>query len=351
MKNHNQAAPGAVVEIDRVTVRYSDRRSAAPAVDDLSLSVLPSEVCVLVGPSGCGKTTTLRLVNRLAEPTSGRVLIDGQDIAAQDPVALRRRTGYVVQQIGLFPHLTVGDNIATVPRLLGWADERIHDRVAELLGLIGLDPGMTERYPAQLSGGERQRVGVARALAAEPPLLLMDEPFAAVDPLVRTRLQDEFLRLQRALGTTVLFVTHDVDEAVKLASRVAVMRTGGRLAQYASPAEVLAHPADEYVARFVGADRALKRLALMPVGALRLEPPPRVRRVGSLPTVDPAASAREGLAVALASSAGAALVMDSAGRALGILTLPAIAAGLAESADALRLQAAGAGHSAGCRAG
>src|SRR5881409_2768435 len=219
--------------------RYGD----TVAVDHLSFTVPAGRICVLVGPSGCGKTTSLRMVNRLIEPTSGQILIDGQDVLEEDPTELRRRIGYVIQQVGLFPHRTIGENVATVPKLLGWPEARTRARVDELLSLIGFDPSrMRDRYPAQLSGGERQRVGVARAIAAEPPLLLMDEPFGAVDPIVRARLQDEFLRLQRTLGTTVLFVTHDIDEAIKLGTHVAVMQIGGKVAQYSPPAGLLAHP-------------------------------------------------------------------------------------------------------------
>ncbi|MDQ6673748.1 MAG: ABC transporter ATP-binding protein, partial [Chloroflexota bacterium] len=227
---------------------------------DLSLLVPAGDICVLVGPSGCGKTTSLKMVNRLVEPTSGQVLIDGEDVMSVEVTTLRRRIGYVIQQIGLFPHQTVADNIATVPRLLGWPKPRIQRRVEELIDLIGLDPSVVRnRYPAQLSGGERQRIGVARAMAAEPPVMLMDEPFGAVDPIVRERLQNEFLRLHRTLGTTVLFVTHDIDEAIKMGSQVAVMQQGGHLAQYAPPTELLLRPATDFVARFVGTDRGLKR--------------------------------------------------------------------------------------------
>jgi osmoprotectant transport system ATP-binding protein len=324
--------PGAALEFRHVTVRYDgDRAGAAAAVNDLSLTVAPGEICVLVGPSGCGKTTTLRLVNRLVDPTSGQVLIDGQDVAGLDPVSLRRRIGYVIQHIGLFPHQTIAENVGTVPRLLKWPAERVRQRVDELLALVGLDPGRVRgRYPAQLSGGEQQRIGVARALAAEPPLLLMDEPFAAVDPLVRERLQDEFRRIQRALGTTVLFVTHDVDEAIRLATRVAVMRQGGRLAQFSAPAELLARPADEYVARFVGADRMLKRLTLTAVGDLALEaiPAQGARGGDGMSTVSAQASARDALATALASPGQAAMVVDAAGRPLGVVSLRTIAAAM-----------------------
>jgi len=263
---------GATVELRGVTKRYG----GTLAVDELSFTVPAGRICVLVGPSGCGKTTSLRMVNRLIEPTSGEILIDGQNVLREDPVVLRRRIGYVIQQVGLFPHQTVGANIATVPQLLGWSRERIRARVDELLALIGLDRGMKERYPAQLSGGERQRVGVARAMAAEPPLMLMDEPFGAVDPIVRERLQNEFLQLQRAQGITVIFVTHDIDEAIKLADRIAVMNQG-RLEQYDTPAAILARPASDLVIDLLGPDRGLKRLTVTPIDLSELEHPPIVR--------------------------------------------------------------------------
>jgi osmoprotectant transport system ATP-binding protein len=259
----------ATVEFRHVSKRYGPQG----AVVDLSLLVPAGDICVLVGPSGCGKTTSLKMVNRLVEPTSGQVLIDGEDVMSVEVTELRRRIGYVIQQVGLFPHQTIAENVATVPRLLGWPRQRIQKRTEELLELVGLDPGrVRNRYPSQLSGGERQRVGVARAMAAEPPVMLMDEPFGAVDPIVRERLQNEFLRLHRALGTTVLFVTHDIDEAIKMGTRVAVMQQGGHLAQYASPSELLLRPANDFVARFVGADRGLKRLSLLSVRDARLEP-------------------------------------------------------------------------------
>jgi len=285
----------ATVAFDRVTKRYPGQaagRSAGgrtigrsgdgrlAAVDDLSFQVPAGRICVLVGPSGCGKTTCLKMVNRLIEPTSGRILIDGEDAAARDVIELRRSIGYVIQQVGLFPHQTVGVNVATVPRLLGWPETRQRDRSEELLALVGLDPATyRDRYPAQLSGGERQRVGVARALAADPPVMLMDEPFGAVDPIVRERLQNEFLRLQEGLAKTILFVTHDIDEAIKMGDFVAVMEAGGRLAQFGAPDEILADPASDFVARFVGADRGLKRLALSRVGSLELRPA-LIARVG-----------------------------------------------------------------------
>jgi osmoprotectant transport system ATP-binding protein len=259
----------ATVEFRHVTKKYGPQG----AVVDLSLLVPAGDICVLVGPSGCGKTTSLKMVNRLVEPSSGQVLIDNEDIMTVEVTALRRRIGYVIQQTGLFPHQTIADNIATVPRLIGWPKQRIQQRTEELLELIGLDPGQVRnRYPSQLSGGERQRVGVARAMAAEPPVMLMDEPFGAVDPIVRERLQNEFLRLHRALGTTVLFVTHDIDEAIKMGTRVAVLQQGGHLAQYAPPIELLAHPSSDFVSRFVGTDRGLKRLSLLTVADVNLEP-------------------------------------------------------------------------------
>ena len=254
----------ADLELREVTKVYPGQQE--PAIESLSLTVQAGEICVLVGPSGCGKTTAMRLVNRMIEPTAGDILIDGVSIRDRSRSDLRRHIGYAIQQIGLFPHLSVADNIATVPRLLGWDKQRIATRVDELLELVSLDPHDTrDRYPAQLSGGQRQRVGVARALAADPPLLLMDEPFGAVDPINRERLQNEFLRLQNQIRKTIVFVTHDIDEAIKMGDRIAVLKKGGRLAQYASPAELLTYPADKFVEDFVGADRALKRLALQRV--------------------------------------------------------------------------------------
>ena len=242
----------AELQLREVSKRYAGQRR--PAITELSLTVPAGEVCVLVGPSGSGKTTAMRLINRMIEPTAGDILLDGQSVLERDPGDLRRQIGYVIQQIGLFPHLTVAENIATVPRLLGWERERIATRVQELLELVDLDPAGDARRatPAQLSGGQRQRVGVARALAADPPLMLMDEPFGAIDPINRARLQDEFLRLQAQVRKTIVFVTHDIDEAIKMGDRIAILREGGVLAQYDTPAAILARPADDFVARFVG---------------------------------------------------------------------------------------------------
>jgi osmoprotectant transport system ATP-binding protein len=252
-----------VIRLESVRKQYP---SGLVAVDDLSLEVPDGEVCVLVGPSGCGKTTILRMINRLIEPTSGAILVDGENVLQVDPVELRRRIGYVIQQVGLFPHQTVGVNVATVPRLLGWDRSRVTDRVDELLELVG-QPATEyrDRYPTELSGGQRQRVGVARALAADPPIMLMDEPFGAIDPVTRTQLQNEFLRLQQTLRKTIVFVTHDIDEAVKMGDRIAILRVGGHLAQYDPPDRLLAAPANDFVADFVGRDRALKRLRITPI--------------------------------------------------------------------------------------
>ena len=242
----------------------------APAVDALSLEVSAGEICVLVGPSGCGKTTAMRMVNRMVDITSGDILVGDRSVRERSPAELRREIGYVIQQIGLFPHRTIAENIATVPAMLGWDKDRLAGRVDELVGLIGLDPELRDRYPSQLSGGQQQRVGVARALAANPGVMLMDEPFGAVDPINRERLQNEFLRLQADVRKTILFVTHDIDEAIKMGDRIAILREGGHLEQYATPAELLMAPADAFVEDFVGADRALKRLSLMRVGDIDL---------------------------------------------------------------------------------
>jgi osmoprotectant transport system ATP-binding protein len=264
----NNGTDAASVVYEHVTKRYPGQES--PAVQDLSLEVPAGEICVLVGPSGCGKTTAMRMVNRMVEITEGDIKVGGTSVRDRDAADLRREIGYVIQQVGLFPHRTVAANIGTVPHLLGWQHDRIAARTSELLDLVGLGADLGGRYPAQLSGGQQQRVGVARALAADPHVMLMDEPFGAIDPIARERLQNEFLRLQGEIRKTVLFVTHDIDEAIKMGDRVAVMKNGGHLAQFATPAELLMDPADDFVEDFVGADRALKRLSLMRVSDIDL---------------------------------------------------------------------------------
>ncbi|MCX5398752.1 ABC transporter ATP-binding protein [Streptomyces sp. NBC_00102] len=296
-----------MIRFENVTKRYAD---GTTAVDSLSFEVAEGELVTLVGPSGCGKTTTMKMVNRLIEPTEGRVYLDGEDISAIDPVQLRRRIGYVIQQVGLFPHRTVLENTATVPHLLGWKRAKARERAAELLDLVGLDPSVHgDRYPEQLSGGQRQRVGVARALAADPPVLLMDEPFGAVDPVVREHLQNEFLGLQERVRKTVLFVTHDIEEAVRLGDRIAVYGQG-RIEQFDTPARVLGAPATPYVADFVGADRGLKRLSVTPVEEADLDLPPVVR---------PGEPLRDAVARIAGRGAGWAVVLDEQDRPLGWL--------------------------------
>ncbi len=381
------AQPGgraATVEFEHVTKRYGrgEPGDGTPgAVNDLSFVVPAGKICVLVGPSGCGKTTSLKMVNRLIEPTSGRILIDGVDAATREVTDLRRSIGYVIQQVGLFPHQTIAQNVATVPRLLGWPAARQRDRAEELLRLVGLDPATyAARFPVQLSGGERQRVGVARALAADPPIMLMDEPFGAVDPIVRGRLQDEFLRLQEALAKTILFVTHDIDEAIKMGDLVAVLQDGGVLAQFGPPTEILASPATSFVARFVGADRGLKRLSLRRVEDLELLRPvtanigdtgsaehlralagsfpwlllvddrerpagwvarddvrpgvplARTPIVAAEPVVDRSATVKDALSRLLDADVHAGIVVDHDRRVLGLVTVAGIAALLRDTA-------------------
>jgi osmoprotectant transport system ATP-binding protein len=274
------ATQDPMIRLDQVSKRYDD---GTVAVESLDLSVPRGALVVLVGPSGCGKTTTMKMVNRLIEPTGGRIFLDGEDVTVGDPVKLRRRMGYVIQQVGLFPHRTILDNVSTVPELLGWDSKRRRARALELLELVGLEPDVyAKRYPHQLSGGQRQRVGVARALAADPPVLLMDEPFGAVDPLVRDRLQVEFLRLQQEVHKTILFVTHDIEEAVRLGDFIAVFKQRGRLEQYDTPAAILGNPANQFVAEFVGSDRGLKRMSVTRISPTDLDHPPIVHLDDSL---------------------------------------------------------------------
>jgi osmoprotectant transport system ATP-binding protein len=362
-------ADASPVRYQGVTKRYPGAES--DAVHDLDLEIPAGEICVLVGPSGCGKTTAMRMVNRTVEMTSGDILIGDRSVKDGDAAKLRREIGYVIQQIGLFPHRTIGENIATVPKLLDWDQSRVDERVARLLDLIGLDPEFADRYPSQLSGGQQQRVGVARALAVDPPVMLMDEPFGAIDPISRGRLQNEFLRLQAEIRKTILFVTHDVDEAIKMGDHIAVMRKGGEVAQFATPTELLMEPADEFVEDFVGADRALKRLALMRVRDVRLWNAPTTRAgqpsdpvrielktsevphavmvdgenrplgwlsnrdleaetvpaepdTTGVPTIDADTTLRDGLATLLASGSLYGTVVDGRGRLTGVLSVEII---------------------------
>lgn len=304
-----------MIQLDALTKTFPG--VPAPAVDRLTLDIPDGTTCVLIGPSGCGKTTTMRMINRLIEPTGGRIVLDGEDVTKIDAVALRRRIGYVIQQIGLFPHMTIAANIATVPRLLGWAQARIDARVDEMLGLVGLEPARFRgRFPRELSGGQRQRVGVARALAADPPVMLMDEPFGAIDPITRANLQNEFLRILRHLKKTVIFVTHDIDEAIKMGDRIAILKDG-RLVQYGTPDEILSHPADDFVAEFVGTDRALKRLNLVSVREVM-----QLGNAGAV-SVPPETSLKDALAMMLAHDVKALSVVDE-GRAVGAVSLDLI---------------------------
>ncbi|SCE73578.1 osmoprotectant transport system ATP-binding protein [Micromonospora viridifaciens] len=306
----------ASIMLERIRKRYPD---GTEAVRELSLDVKAGELVVLIGPSGCGKSTVLRMINRLIEPTDGRILLGDDDVTQVDPVVLRRRIGYVIQNVGLFPHQTVAANVATVPGLLRWPRQRTRERVDELLELVGLDPGQFgRRYPHELSGGQRQRVGVARALAADPVVLLMDEPFSAVDPIVRTRLQEEFLRLQAEVRKTIVLVTHDLDEAVRLGDRIAVLSEGGRLEQYDTPAALLGSPASPFVREFVGADRGIRRLAVTPLTREVLDPLPGGDPV-DLPVVPLGGSAYDALGALLTSAAEHAVVTED-GQPVGMLS-------------------------------
>ena len=315
------AGAAASITLDGLGKRFG---GSTVAVDGLDLHVPAGELAVLIGPSGCGKSTVLRMINRLVEPTAGRVLLDGTDVTRTDPVTLRRRIGYVIQDVGLFPHHTVRGNVGTVPRLLRWGRRRTAARVDELLRLVGLEPGQFgDRYPHELSGGQRQRVGVARALAADPVLLLMDEPFSAVDPIVRARLQDEFLRLQAEVRKTIVLVTHDLDEAVRLGDRIAVLSAGGRLEQYAPPVEVLGAPASDFVREFVGADRGIRRLAVTPITEDLLGPPPEDWD-RPVPPVRLGSSRYDALAAMLTAGTDRIGVADGGGTVIGVLTRDAL---------------------------
>jgi osmoprotectant transport system ATP-binding protein len=307
----------SLIRLEQVSKQYPNGRYA---LRDLDLEIAAGELAVLLGPSGCGKTTTLRLINRLIDPTSGRVLLDGVDVATRDPVELRRGVGYVIQQVGLFPHLTIADNVGTVPKLLGWRKDRVQARADELLELVGLDPAAYgDRYPHELSGGQQQRVGVARALGADPPVLLMDEPFGALDPVTRARLQDELLAIQANVRKTIVFVTHDLDEAVKLGDRIALFEEHGTLAQVAPPHELLSRPASEYVEAFVGADRGLKLLAVTTIPRASLVAPSEGDLVPGGARIDVDASLRDALAVMAVHGTDRVVVYEDT-QVLGVLT-------------------------------
>ena len=322
-----------MIRLDALTKVYATAQGPLAAVDRVSFDVGDGETCVLLGPSGCGKTTTLRMINRLVAPTSGKIFIAGRDTDAVDPVQLRRTIGYVIQQIGLFPNMTVAENIGVVPRLLGWSAERRRRRAQELLAMLALKPAQfLDRYPSELSGGQAQRIGVARALAADPPVLLMDEPFGALDPVNREVIQDEFLRMQRTLRKTVLFVSHDIDEAVKMADRIAIFRAG-RLVQFAAPDTMLAHPADEFVAGFVGSDRTLKRLRLIRVREVMVAVSGGARVAGT-PTVAPEDDLRRVATLFLEHGLDELACVGADGTIVGHVTRAAVAARLAAETGA-----------------
>ncbi|HZG62166.1 MAG TPA: ABC transporter ATP-binding protein [Rubrobacteraceae bacterium] len=309
-----------MIEFRDVSKTYSGSRK--PVVRDLSFKILDGEICVLVGPSGCGKTTSMRMVNRLIEPSSGEILIDGEPNTATSATQLRRRIGYAIQQIGLFPHRTIAGNIATVPGLVGWEKERITARVDELLELVGLDPEQyRDRYPAELSGGQQQRVGVARAMAADPPIMLMDEPFGAVDPITRHRLQDEFLRIQQEIKKTIVFVTHDIDEAIKMGDKIAILKEGGILAQYDTPEKILAAPNSEFVSSFVGTDRVLKRLSLTRVSEMELEP---ANGTTGLPRIDERTTLKDALSEMIGAGVERGLVVSDRDGIRGTISIQKI---------------------------
>src|SRR6478672_4507390 len=322
------ASSGAQIVFDHVVKRYAN--SNTPAIDDLSLTIPAGEICVLIGPSGGGKTTALKMINRLISITGGDITVDGKSINGLEKTELRRGMGYVIQQIGLFPHMTIEENVATVPKLLHWDKQRTRARGRELLELVGLDPDEHgRRYPHELSGGQRQRVGLARAMAADPPVMLMDEPFGAIDPITRERLQDDFLRLHAEIRKTTVFVTHDIDEAIKMGDRICILRQGGKLAQFDTPERILAAPADDFVARFVGADRGLKRLALRRLDEVELQPvdgsaPPDAPRTPGSTTL------RDALSLMMAEAADPLVVVDVDGQPIGLLSVHRIGRVLSE---------------------
>jgi osmoprotectant transport system ATP-binding protein len=316
----DQGNAAAAIEFRAVTKRYAGRTAAA--VRELSLGVPAGDICVLIGPSGSGKTTAMKMVNRLIDITEGDITIGDKSVRSLDVTELRRGIGYVFQQIGLFPHMSVEDNIGTVPRLLGWDKRRIRNRVGELLELVGLEQDDAKRYPGQFSGGQRQRIGVARAMAADQPIMLMDEPFGAVDPIARDRLQNDFLRLHAEVRKTVIFVTHDIDEAIKMGHRMAILRDG-ELVQYGTPDEILATPANDFIADFVGADRGLKRLLLRKLAEIELAPPNGER--DDLPTIDQDTCLRDALSMMVTQRVSALTVLGTAGERRGTVSMESLA--------------------------
>jgi osmoprotectant transport system ATP-binding protein len=320
--DQDPGSSAAAIEFREVTKRYEGRETAA--VRDLTLSVPAGDICVLIGPSGSGKTTAMKMVNRLISITGGDITLGGQSVLSLDLTELRRGIGYVFQQIGLFPHMSVADNIGTVPRLLGWPKDRIRDRVAELLELVGLEQSDAKRYPGQFSGGQRQRIGVARAMAADPPVMLMDEPFGAIDPITRERLTNDFLRLHAEVRKTVIFVTHDIDEAIKVGHRIAILKQGA-LVQYGTPDEILASPVDDFVADFVGADRGLKRLLLRALRDIELDPAPANGDAGDLPRVPDSTSLRNALSLMVTQRVSSLVVLGEDGRPRGSVAMETLA--------------------------
>lgn len=332
MPNSTNTKTGASIELINVTKRYPNQEQAA--VENFSMKINPGELIMLVGPSGCGKTTTMKMINRIIEPTSGSITIDGEDVLSLDQNTLRRRIGYVIQQIGLFPHMTISENVSVVPKLLGWSKDKISARVEELLSLVELDPKtFMNRYPKQLSGGQQQRVGVARALAADPPVMLMDEPFGATDPITREKLQLEFLRLQESIGKTIVFVTHDFDEAIKLGDRIAVLGPKSKIEQFDTPARILANPASDYVSSFIGEGAALKRLALLLVSNTKLGAASKAgSKAGSVKVTD---NLRDALDRIVLAGGQTISVVDEAGSAVGSLSIEQISEALGTDASGL----------------
>jgi osmoprotectant transport system ATP-binding protein len=325
----SKSTSGASIELSKVTKSYPNQPQSA--VENFSMNINPGELIMLVGPSGCGKTTTMKMINRIIEPTSGSIKIDGEDILSLDQNTLRRRIGYVIQQIGLFPHMTIAENVSVVPKLLGWDKAKTAARVDELLSLVDLDPSkFADRYPKQLSGGQQQRIGVARALAADPPVMLMDEPFGATDPITREKLQDEFLRLQATIGKTIVFVTHDFDEAIKLGDRIAVLSERSQIEQFDTPANILANPASEYVSSFIGQGAALKRLALIPISTAKLG-----AATASGPSVMISENLREALDHIVLNGGSPVPVTDANGKTVGSISVKEISSALGADVSSL----------------